>query len=117
MIQTLIEFHVQPEKTQEFESIHRKLVTLMSAQPGCIEIKAHRAIDKPLEYMVYGTWESKEAWVQAHQIDGFKKLFKSLPIRRHTLSRNSFFEVVYTAQGSRTSQAIETPEGSLPHAH
>lgn len=100
MIQTLILFHVQPGKSAEFESTHRKLVGLMSAQPGCIEIKAHRSISDPSEYMVYGTWKSKRAWEDAHQIPQFKGLFKALPIVEHTLSLSSFFELVYASGGT-----------------
>ncbi|MBI5568601.1 MAG: antibiotic biosynthesis monooxygenase [Desulfomonile tiedjei] len=97
MINTLVHFYVQPEKVNEFETTHRKLVGLMRDQPGCIEIKAHRSVDNPLEYAVYGTWESKEAWNRAHQSTQFKRLFKNLPIVDHTLSRASFFKLVYTA--------------------
>ena len=100
MIHTLIVFHVQPRKTGEFESTHRKLVELMSAQPGCIEIKAHRSVSDPSEYMVYGTWKNKKAWEHAHQVPQFKGLFKSLPIVKHTLSRNSFFELAYASEGT-----------------
>lgn len=99
MIQTLILFHVEPGKTDEFELTHRKLVKLMSAQPGCVEIKAHRSISDRSEYMVYGTWESKRAWEAAHQIPQFKGLFKALPIIKHTLSLSSFFELVYSSEG------------------
>ena len=99
MINTLVVFEVEPQKTGEFESTHRKLVELMSVQPGCIEIKAHRSISDPSEYMVYGTWKNKKAWEHAHQVPQFKGLFKSLPIVKHTLSLSSFFELVYTYEG------------------
>ncbi len=98
MIHTLVIFHVQSGRTAEFESRHRELVGLMGRQAGCIEIRAHRSLNDPLEYMVYGTWEDKQAWDRAHQAPGFKELFKSLPLAAHSLSRNSFFEPVY---GSR----------------
>ena len=95
MIHTLVIFHVQSGRTADFESTHRKLVAQMGSQPGCIEVRAHRSLNNPLEYMVYGTWESKEAWERAHQTPGFKELFKGLPLADHTLSRNSFFEFAY----------------------
>jgi len=96
MVNILVHFYAQPQKANEFETIHRRLVALMRDQPGCIEIKAHRGVNNPLEYAVYGTWESKEAWTRAHQSAQFKRLFKSLPIVEHTLSRTSFFEPIYT---------------------
>ena len=99
MIHTLVIFHVQPGRAAEFESVHRKLVELMGVQPGCIEIKAHRSLTNPLEYMVYGSWEKKEVWERAHQIPRFKELFKSLPLTEHTLSSGSFFELVYATNG------------------
>ena len=99
MIQTLILFQVQPRKTHEFESTHRKMVELMSVQPGCVEIKAHRSISDLSEYMVYGTWKNKKAWEDAHHIPQFKGLFKSLPVVKHTLSLSSFFELVYASEG------------------
>lgn len=99
MIHTLVIFHVQPGRTAEFESDHRKLVALMGDQPGCIELRAHRALNDPLEYMVYGSWEDKETWERAHQTPTFRKLFKSLPLVEHTLSRGSFFELVYGTKG------------------
>lgn len=52
-------------------------------------------------YVVYGTWESKDAWERAHQTtEQFKSLFKSLPVERHTLSRTSFFEPAYEFAGT-----------------
>lgn len=99
MIHTLVIFHVHAGRAAEFESVHRKLVEAMGDQPGCIEIKVHRSLTNPLEYMVYGSWESKEAWEHAHQTSGFKELFKSLPIVEHTLSKSSFFEPMYAARG------------------
>ena len=101
MIQTFILFHVQARKNSEFELTHRKIVEIMSDQPGCVEIKAHRSISDPSEYMVYGTWKNKKAWEDAHQIPEFKRLFKSLPVVKHTLSLSSFFELAYTSEGKR----------------
>lgn len=98
MIQTLVQFQVQPGKTHEFESIHRKLVGLMRTQPGCIDVKAHRSISDPSEYMVYGTWKNKKVWEDAHHIPQFKGLFKTLPVVKHTLSMSSFFERVYDSE-------------------
>jgi quinol monooxygenase YgiN len=74
MIHTLVRFQVVPGKTDEFEDVHRKLVELMSLQSGCIEIKAHRSVANPSEYMVYGTWEDKQAWERAHQHPAFPAL-------------------------------------------
>lgn len=95
MIHTLVIFRVESGRVAEFESDHRKLIALMGRQPGCIEIRAHRSLKDPLEYMVYGSWEDKEAWECAHQTPRFTELFKSLPLVEHTLSRGSFFEPVY----------------------
>ncbi|OLE39917.1 MAG: hypothetical protein AUG00_00095 [Candidatus Rokubacteria bacterium 13_1_20CM_2_70_7] len=100
MIHTLVVFHVQSGRAAEFEADHRKLLALMGGQPGCIEIRAHRSLSDPLEYMVYGSWEDKEAWERAHQTPEFKESFKSLPLIGHTLSRGSFFEPVYGTKGS-----------------
>jgi quinol monooxygenase YgiN len=101
MIHTLVSFHVLPGKTEEFESLHRTLLKLICAQPGCREAKVHRSVADPLEYVVYGTWESKEAWERAHRTtEQFKSLFKSLPVERHTLSRASFFEPAYGFAGT-----------------
>src|SRR5579863_9318043 len=69
MINTLVTFHVQPSQVHEFESLHRALLQSMIAQNGCIEIRALRSLKTPQEYVVYGTWESKEAWDHAHQTD------------------------------------------------
>jgi quinol monooxygenase YgiN len=99
MIHTLVIFHVQPGRAEDFEAAHRTLVASMGDQPGCIEIRAHRSLNDPLEYMVYGTWEDKDAWERAHQTPGFKTLFKRLPLADHTLSRASFFEPVYGKHG------------------
>jgi quinol monooxygenase YgiN len=99
MIQTLVIFRVKPGRAAEFESDHRKLVALMGGQPGCIELRAHRSLNDPLEYMVYGSWEDKEAWERAHQTPRFKELFKRLPLAGHTLSSSSFFEPVYGTKG------------------
>jgi quinol monooxygenase YgiN len=99
MIHTLVIFHVQPGRAAEFESAHRKVVALMGTQAGCLEIKVHRSLDDSLEYMVYGSWESKDAWDRAHQTPRFKELFKSLPLVEHTLSRGSFFELAYATAG------------------
>jgi len=96
---TFVSFHVQPSKVHEFESLHRAIAQFMSAQPGCTEIKVHRSLKNPLEYVVYGTWESKEAWDSAHQTAEFKTQFQNLPIERHTLSSASFFEIAYVYAG------------------
>jgi quinol monooxygenase YgiN len=67
MIYALVTFHVQPSKIHEFESLHRALARFISSQPGCIAVKVHRSLKNPQEYVVYGTWEGKEAWERAHQ--------------------------------------------------
>lgn len=100
MIHTLVSFHVQPAKVHEFESVHRGLVRFMSTQHGCIEVKVHRSLKDPQEYVVYGTWESKEAWERAHQTAEFRTQFQNLPIEQHTLSSASFFELAYTSKES-----------------
>lgn len=100
MIYTLVSFHVQPSKVPEFESVHRALAQFISSQPGCLEVKVHRSLKTPQEYVVYGTWESKEAWERAHQTAEFRAQFQSLPIEQHTLSSASFFELAYAYRGS-----------------
>jgi len=100
MIHTLVSFHVQPSNVHEFESLHRALLQSMSGQPGCIEIKVHRSLKTPQEYVVYGTWESKEAWERAHQTAEFRTHFQNLPVETHTLSSASFFELAYGYKGS-----------------
>jgi quinol monooxygenase YgiN len=99
MMHTLVSFHVQPSKVDEFESLHRAIAQLMSGQPGCTEIRVHRSMKNPLEYVVYGTWASKDAWDRAHQTVEFKKQFQRLPIEHHTLSSASFFELAYAYTG------------------
>ena len=100
MIYTLVVFHAQPGRAAEFESAHRELVDLMGRQPGCVELRAHRSLHAPLEYMVYGSWADKGAWDRAHQTPEFKALFKGLPLAQHTLSRSSFFERVHEIRGA-----------------
>ena len=95
MIHTLVIFQVMAGRAAEFEAGHRELIALMGDQPGCVAIRAHRSLNNPLEYMVYGSWKDKEAWERAHQAPRFKDLFKRLPLVEHTLSRSSFFELVY----------------------
>ena len=100
---TFVTFHVLPDKIQEFESRHQELLRLICTQPGCTDVKVHRSLADPHEYVVYGTWESKDAWERAHQTtEAFKPLFKSLPVERHTLSRTSFFEPAYEIASSAT---------------
>ena len=101
MIHTFVTFQVLPNKTEEFESVHRRLLEMICAQPGCREAKVHRSLADPLQYVVYGTWDSKEAWERAHQTtEQFKPLFKSLPVEGHTLARTSFFEPAYDVRGA-----------------
>jgi len=107
MIYALVTFHVQSSKINEFESLHRALAQFISGQPGCIEIKVHRSLKKkdPQEYVVYGAWESKEAWESAHQTTEFKTQFKNLPVEQHTLSSASFFDVAYSYQEGEVALA------------
>lgn len=109
MIHTLVIFRVQAGRAADFESGHRELVALMGSQPGCLEIRAHRSLHDPLEYMVYGTWEDKPAWERAHQTPRFKELFKRLPLAEHTLSRSSFFAPVYGTRSTPASR-ITAPD-------
>jgi len=103
MIYALVTFHVQPSKVHEFESRHRGLARFISGQPGCIAVKVHRSLKNSQEYVVYGTWESKEAWESAHQTAEFKTQFRNLPIEHHTLSSASFFEAAYTYKNGETA--------------
>jgi len=101
MIDTFVTFHVVPGKTAEFERLHQQLLGCISTQPGCATIRVHRSVTNPLEYMVHGTWLTKEAWERAHQrTPEFKSLFNSLPIEHHSLSRASFFEPAYECSGT-----------------
>lgn len=100
MIHTLVTFYVKSSNAHEFESLHRELLQSMSVQHGCVEIRVHRSLKSPEEYIVYGTWESKEDWDRAHQTEEFRTRFQSLPIERHTLSSASFFELAYRYQGN-----------------
>lgn len=99
MIHTLVSFQVHPSKVHDFESRHRALLQCMSGQPGCVEIRTHRSLKNPQEYVVYGTWESKEAWERAHQTEEFRTHFQSLPIETHSLSSASFYELAYGYKG------------------
>lgn len=99
MIHTLVSFHVRPSKVHEFETLHRALVHFMSGQPGCHEVKVHRSLKDPQEYVVHGTWESKESWERAHQTAEFRTQFQNLPIETHTFSSASFFELAYGYKG------------------
>ena|SRR5579863_1960480 len=99
MMYTLVTFHVQPSKVDEFESLHRALAQFMSGRPGCIAVKVHRSLKNTREYVVYGTWENKEAWERAHQTAEFKTQFLKLPIEQHTLPSSSFFEMAYAYEG------------------
>ena len=65
MIHTLVIFQVMAGRAAEFEAGHRELIALMGDQPGCVAIRAHRSLNNPLEYMVYGSWKDKEAWERA----------------------------------------------------
>lgn len=105
MIHTFVSFRIKPNMGQEFESTHQKLIEQISNQPGCVEIKVRRSVSTPVEYMVYGTWRSKVDWDLAHQIPGFKELFRQLPIEEHTLSRGSFYEFVYRTPAAEISSS------------
>ena len=101
MIDTFVTFHVLPGKTAEFEQLHQRLLTRISAQPGCATIRVHRSATNPLEYLVHGTWITKDAWERAHQTTPeFKSLFSRLPIEHHSLTRGSFFEPAYEFAGA-----------------
>jgi quinol monooxygenase YgiN len=100
MIDTFVTFHVLSGKTAEFEALHQQLLARISVQPGCATIRVHRSETNPLEYMVHGTWASKEAWERAHQTTPeFKSLFSRLPIEHHSLTRGSFFKPAYEFAG------------------
>lgn len=115
MIHTLVSFYVQPSKDHEFQSLHRLIAQFMSGQPGCIEIKVHRSLKNPLEYVVYGTWENKETWERAHQTAEFKTQFRNLPVEQHTLSSASFFELAYAYAGDSGHCLIrQEPEAVSP---
>jgi quinol monooxygenase YgiN len=101
MINTLVKFQVEAAKTHEFEAQHRALLQSMSGKKGCIEIVVNRSLKTPGEYVVYGTWESKEAWDRAHQTEEFRNQFQELPIQSHTLSSSSFFELAYRYNGKK----------------
>lgn len=108
MIYAMVTFHVLPSKVHEFQSLHRALARFISGQPGCIAVKVHRSLKNPQEYVVYGTWEDKEAWERAHQTAEFKTQFQNLPIEGHTLSSASFFEMAYAYHGGVAPPEAET---------
>jgi len=100
MIDTFVTFNVLPDRTAEFERLHRELLVRICAQPGCVTVPVHRSVANPLEYMVHGTWVDKAAWELAHQTTPeFKSLFGRLPIKSHSLTRGSFFEAAYEFMG------------------
>ena len=99
MIDTFVTFHVLSGRAAEFERIHQELLDGICTREGCIQVKVHRSVADPLEYMVHGTWIDKDAWEHAHQTTPeFKVLFGQLPIDRHSLTRGSFFETAYEYQ-------------------
>jgi quinol monooxygenase YgiN len=78
MIHKIVTLYVLPGKTEEFEVQHRRLLETLCAQSGCVEIRVHRSLANPHEYLVYGTWDSKQSWDRAHQTtEQFKSLFSS----------------------------------------
>jgi quinol monooxygenase YgiN len=104
MIDTFVTFHVLPGRTAQFEQIHQELLDRICAREGCIQVRVHRSVADPLEYMVDGTWTGKDAWERAHQTTPeFKVLFGQLPIERHSLARGSFFEGAYERSGRAPS--------------
>jgi quinol monooxygenase YgiN len=101
MIDTFVTFHVLPGRTADFERIHQDLLDRICARDGCIQVRVHRSVADPLEYMVHGTWTGKDAWERAHRTTPeFKTLFGQLPIDRHSLTRGSFFEAAYKREGT-----------------
>ncbi|MEO6435401.1 MAG: antibiotic biosynthesis monooxygenase family protein [Tepidisphaeraceae bacterium] len=102
MIDTFITFGVFAGRTGEFETTHRRLLAHMCGKPGCVDVSVHRSTAEPLEYMVHGRWESKDAWERAHQIRSeFRGLFAQLPLEAHSLTRASFFEPAYGFTGGK----------------
>lgn len=100
MVDTFVTFRVLPGKEAEFEAIHRRLLAHICERPGCIGVFVHRSTAEPVEYMVHGRWDSKEAWSRAHQTSPeFRTLFAQLPLADHSLSRASFFERAYGFAG------------------
>jgi len=67
MIDTFVTFNVLPDRTAEFERLHRELLARVCTQPGCVNVRVHRSVSNPLEYMVHGTLMNKDAWERAHQ--------------------------------------------------
>lgn len=103
MIDTFLTFKVLAGRTEEFEAAHRKLLAHMSAMIGCMDVAVHRSMAEPLEYMVHGRWESKDAWERAHQKSlEFRSLFAQLPVEEHSLSRGIFFEPAYGFAGGQS---------------
>jgi quinol monooxygenase YgiN len=101
MIDTFVTFRVLPGREAEFEAIHRRLLVHMCDMPGCIAVSVHRSTTEPFEYMAHGRWDSKDAWIRAHQTSQeFRTLFKQLPLVDHSLSRASFFEPAYGFAGA-----------------
>lgn len=99
MIHTFVAFQVESGHAADFERAHHDLVQFLGTQPGCLEIRVHRSLSDPLAYMVYGTWQSKDAWDRAHQTTGFGKVFRDLPVVDHGLSKAIFYEARYSTRG------------------
>ena len=70
--------------------IFRTVLAHMSAMPGCLDVEVHRSATEPIEYMVHGRWESKDAWDRAHQTSAeFRGLFAQLPVETALWSNNN----------------------------
>jgi hypothetical protein len=78
MIHTFVTFHVLPNKAEEFESVHRRLLELICAKPGCREAKVHRSLADPLDGWCprQKVAFSKSAWALA-------STSRSMPTRQH----------------------------------
>jgi hypothetical protein len=72
----------------------------------CDKVHGSQKKKDPQEYVVYGAWESKEAWEGANLTAGFKTQFKNPPVEQHTLSSASFFEVDLFAAAPSSCRAL-----------
>jgi hypothetical protein len=89
MVHTLVTFHVLPGRTEEFESLHRRLLELICAQPGCREVRVHRAVVELLEYVVLNSNRCSSAYPsRAHAVaDTFFR--DRVSVRRDRCQRTS----------------------------
>ena len=61
-VKIIIKREVPTDKQDELRPLLLKLRSMASTQPGYISGVTLRHIDRPQEYLVISTWQSKEDW-------------------------------------------------------